>query len=128
MADAGFWLGMIMVPLSFLVNPNPFTFGTLCVFLGTASLRLFGITEHPFGTVKDAKTGAAMPFALMTLNDTAGKRIAFAVSDERGRYFMVVEKGEYTLTVFTPAAIQPPRKAMQTVRAKKGWITREIVV
>jgi len=128
MADAGFWLGLIMVPLSFLVNPNPFTFGTLCLFLGTASLRLFGIAEHPFGTVTDSQTGRAMPFALMTLNDLTGKRVAFAVSDEQGRYFIVAERGTYELVVYTPATIQPPRQSRQTVEVKKGWITRGIKI
>jgi hypothetical protein len=128
LADAGFWLGLIMVPLSFILHPNPFTFGTLCVFLGTASLRLFGISEHPFGTVIDASTGRAMPFALITLNDMHGKRVAFAVSDEYGRYFLVVPGGTYELVVYTSALIQPPRHHRQIVTAKKGWITREITM
>jgi hypothetical protein len=125
-ADAGFWLGLIMVPLSFILNPNPFTFGTLCLFLGTASLRLFGISEHPFGTVIDGATGRPMPFALITLNDRSGKRAAFAVSDEQGRYFLVVERGTYEMVVYTPASVQPPRQSKQAVEAHKGWVTREI--
>jgi hypothetical protein len=129
LADTGFWLGVILVPLSFILDPNPFTFGTLCVFLGTASLRLFGIEQHPFGIVTDASTGKAIPFALMTLNDlTSGRRVAFTVSDERGRYFLVAPKGSYHLTVFTPSIIQPPRQSEHTVRAKRGWITERITL
>lgn len=125
-ADAGFWLGIIIVPLGFIINPNPFTFGTLCLFLGTASLRLFGIAEHPFGTVVDARTGRPMPFALMTLNDLTGKRVAFAVSDEQGRYFLVAEKGKYELVVYASASVQPPRQTKHVIEATRGWITREI--
>jgi hypothetical protein len=127
-ADAGFWLGVIMVPLNFILSPNPFTFGVLCVFLGTASLRLFGIVEHPFGTVVDGTTGKPMPFALITLNDPTGKRVGFAVSDERGRYFIVAEHGTYEMVAFTPAAVVPPRQSKTTIKAKKGWITRQITV
>jgi hypothetical protein len=126
MADAGFWLGLIMVPLNFIMTPNPFTFGIVCLYLGTASLRLFGITEHPYGVVVDAQTGRAVPFALLTLNDMTGKRAAFAVSDERGRYFLVLSEGEYEISVFTPSGIVPPRQVKKMIRAKRGWITEEI--
>lgn len=127
-ADAGFWLGLILVPLNFVLVPNPFTFGVLCLFLGTASLRLFGISEHPFGTVRDQTTGQPMPFALMTLNDMTGKRVAFAVSDEQGRYFLVVERGMYQMEIFTSATVQPARRATQTIDARKGWITKAITL
>jgi hypothetical protein len=69
-----------------------------------------------------------MPFALITLNDLTGKRVAFAVSDERGRYFIVAERGNYELAVFTPATIVPPRQSRITIQAKKGWITRQITL
>ena len=128
LADTGFWLGIIMVPLNFILMPSPLTFGVMCLFLGTASLRLFGISEHPFGVVKDGLTGNALPFAMITLNDTGGKRIGFAVSDERGRYFLVVERGEYELNAFSPATVQPPRRFQTILRARKGWITREITL
>jgi hypothetical protein len=115
-----------MVPLAFIISPNAFTLGTVFVFLGTASLRVWGITERPFGTISDAKTGIPIPFALITLNDLSGKRVGFAVSDEQGRYFIVAEHGTYELTVFTPATIVPPRQFKGRVDVKKGWLTRPI--
>jgi hypothetical protein len=127
LADIGFWLGIVMVPLSFAMNQNPFTFGILCLFLGTASLRVFGIRDHPFGTVTDAKTGRAMPFALITLDDTTGRRVAYAVADERGRYFMIAPRGSYRLTAYTPGALQPARRDVRTVHVGKGWITQALV-
>lgn len=125
-ADAGFWLGVIMVPLAFALAPSSFMFATLCVFIGTASLRLFGVSQHPFGTVVDTQTGHAMPFALITLNELSGKRVAFTVSDEQGRYFMVAPKGTYELTVSTPASIQPTRQFRQTIAVRRGWITGKL--
>ncbi len=127
-ADIGFWLGLAIVPLGFALQPDPFSFGVLCVFLGTASLRLFGITEHPFGVVRDARTGHALPFALITIDDATGKRAGFAISDERGRYFLVVGHGMYNMTISTPATIRPLRQAKLTVNTRKGWITRELQV
>ncbi|MCC6404782.1 MAG: carboxypeptidase regulatory-like domain-containing protein [Candidatus Yanofskybacteria bacterium] len=128
LADAGFWLGLIMVPLNFVLMPNPFTLGTLFLFLGTASLRLWGIQEHPFGVVIDAATKSAMPFALITLDDMTGRRVAFAVSDERGRYFLVAPRGTYRMTAQTPASVVPPRRSTQTIDIAKGWITRSFAL
>ena len=127
-ADAGFWLGLVMVPLNFVLQPNPFSFGVLCLFLGTASLRIFGLSEHPFGLIKDSQTGRVMPFALITLTDAAGKRAGFAVSDEQGRYFLVVQKGVYEMTVSTSAAVQPLRQTKVTIDARKGWITKSLTI
>lgn len=126
LADAGFWLGAFVVPLNLILMPGPVTFGILCLFLGTASLRIWGIREHPFGTILDATTGKAMPFALMTLNDLSGRRIAFAVSDERGRYFMAIPRGTYELTIVTSASIARPRQIKQRITARKGWLTKSL--
>lgn len=127
-ADAGFWLGLIMIPLNVILAPSPFTFGVLFLFLGTASLRIWGIKEHPFGTVIDTSSGRPMPFALITLSDLSGKRIGFTVSDEQGRYFLVADRGTYEMTIFTPATVIPTRQHKQTIEARKGWITRELRV
>lgn len=128
MADSVFWIGMLAVPLSFFLEPNPFTLGTLFLFLGTVSLRVFGITERPFGTVAESRTGNAVPFALITLNAKSGSRVAFTVTDERGRYFLVTEGGNFDLTVHTPANVQPPRSVTVLLSVRKGWVAEEIKI
>ena len=128
LADIGFWLGLIVVPLNYFIAPNPFTMAILFVFFGTVSLRVWGVREHPFGVVLDASTGAAMPFALVALNDTEGRRVGFTVSDERGRYFLVAKRGEYQLNVSTSAMIQPTRQSTTRISVKNGWITQELKV
>ncbi len=127
-ADAGFWLGLIMVPLNVFLAPTPLNFGVLFLFLGTASLRIWGISEHPFGTVTDSATGRPMPFTLITLNDLSGARVGFTVSDEQGRYFLVADRGTYEMTMVTPATVIPMRQKKQIIEARKGWITREIKI
>lgn len=125
-ADAGFWLGLVLVPLNAILSPNPFSFGVLFLYLGTASLRIWGITERPYGVVTDAQTGRAMPFALITLDDDGGRRVAHTVSDEHGRYFLATGRGTYTMTVHTPAPVLPPRQFREVIEARKGWITRAV--
>lgn len=127
MADAGLWVGLLAVPLAFIIDPDPFSFGVLCVFLGVASMRVFGIAEHPFGVVQDAR-GRAVPFALLTVHDDEGQRVAYAVSDERGRYVMTVPRGSYVLTARTPANVHPPRETEVSLSPRKGWVTKEIII
>lgn len=127
MADAGLWIGLVTVPLAFVLSPNPFSLGVLFLFLGVTSLRLFGIAEHPYGTVADS-SGVAIPYALLTLHDDSGQRSAFAVSDPRGRYVMSVNEGSYVLSVHTPANVIPPRQIERSVTTRKGWITRKIIL
>jgi hypothetical protein len=130
MADTAFWIGLVAVPLAFILNTNPFTFGILCLYLGVGSLRLFGIGKHPYGTVSDVETGRAMPFALVTLNATDGQRKAFTVSDEKGRYVLAAGTGkeEYKIAVHTPANIQPPRTTEKTIKPRRGWVTSQVIL
>lgn len=127
MADSGFWIGLVAVPLAFILEPNAFSMGVLFLYAGTASLRLFGIGEHPFGTVSD-EDEHAVPFALVTLHDDSGTRVSYAVSDERGRYFMAVEKGGYVISVHTPANVSPPREIEKAIVARKGWVTLNLQI
>jgi hypothetical protein len=128
LADIGFWVGLVVVPLNYFIAPNPFTMGILFMFFGTVSLRVWSVREHPFGMVIDSSTGAAMPFALIALNDTEGRRIGFTVSDEQGRYFLVAKQGQYQLNVSTSAMVQPPRQSSVRISVKNGWITQELKV
>lgn len=69
-----------------------------------------------------------MPFTLITLNDPTGKRVAFTVSDERGRYFLIVQRGMYELTAYTSASVIPPRQARKMLSVRKGWITQSLKI
>lgn len=127
MADAGLWVGIVTVPLAFVLEPNPFTLGVVFVFTGVVSLRLFGVREHPFGVVTN-KQGQAIPFALVALHTDSGRRVSFAVSDERGRYVLSADRGGYVLSAHTPANVSPPRELERSFSVRKGWVTEQIVL
>lgn len=125
-ADIGFWVGLVTAPLSFIADPNLFSFAVLVVFLILAFFRIFGLRERPFGVVMDDTVRKPMSFALITLNDVQGARKGFTVSDEQGRYFLVTEKGEFDLNIFTPADIAPQRSTKEHIISKRGWIAQEV--
>ncbi len=126
LADVGFWFGLVTAPLAYLSDPNLFSFIILILFLVLAFFRVFGLKERPYGLIVNQETKNPMSFALITLNDKLGHRKGFTVSDEQGRYFLVTEKGDYDLNVFTPANVQPPRTVKKELYTKKGWITEEV--
>jgi hypothetical protein len=126
MADSAFWIGLLAVPLAFVLQPSPFTLGFVFLYLGTVSLRVFGIAERPYGVVIDDRTGFAVPFALIMLETVEGDRVGRTISDERGRYVLPTRKGEFVISVRTPANIDPPRTVRQRTRVRKGWLAREL--
>lgn len=126
LADIGLWAGLVVVPLSVIITPNPFTIGVLCVYLGTLSLRIFGVRERPFGIVLDVHTKKPLPFSLIVVMNKDKERIAYAVSDERGRYVLTLPAGLYTVEAHTSAQIVPGREKREQMKVSHGWLTSPI--
>ena len=126
--DIGFWLGLLAAPLNAILQPSAWSVGILVVFLAVNVLRLSLSLFRPFGLVYDAASAKPLPYALVTLNDTQGKRLSFSVSDELGRYFLLADPGTYDLTVFTPAQVQPQRSQTLRLTSRKGWLRSRVRV
>jgi hypothetical protein len=126
--NIGFYLGLIFVPLNLYLAPNTKNLIILILFVGA---NLFRLLAHyrPYGKTVDAATGKSLPFALVILNEPDGRRAAFAVSDEYGRYILSAEKDhEYELVAHTPANVAPQRETRERIRLKSGWMTRTVEV
>lgn len=121
-----FWVGCVVIPISIWLDPSRFNIGAALVFVVSNAFILFTEAYRPYGTVTDTLTGHPMPFTLITLSDPSGRRVAFTVSDERGRYFMLAEQGTYELTAYTSAAVIPPRQGRFPLISHRGWITRPL--
>ncbi|OGN30529.1 MAG: hypothetical protein A3I26_00215 [Candidatus Yanofskybacteria bacterium RIFCSPLOWO2_02_FULL_43_10] len=122
----GFYLGLVMAPLSYILTPSNFNLAILAGFFVVNIPRFAGLTQRQFGMVVDSSTSVPIPFALITLNDREGKRVGFTVSDERGRYFLLVPKGHYSILAYTPATIIPTRTFSREFKTRKGWIKEEL--
>lgn len=102
--------------------------------------RILSMQEplHPWGTVRDVQSGYPVTFARVRLTDDAGRTVASAVSDHRGRYGFPVpfsaahagigvaaaKNGYHDLPRFTPAMTagvhsQPLDVPMDRVRASR---------
>jgi len=125
-ADASFKVGIVMAPLNFILQPT-WTSGLIVgVYILFLIFRLLGIRFRPFGMVLNRDAGNSVPYSLITINDPRGKRVGQAVSDERGRYFLLTERGMYNMHVQTPAQLRPSRKIQKVVKSGRGWLSQTV--
>jgi hypothetical protein len=121
-----FITGLVVGIVSLILNPDPVNLSLILAVLFTYFLRRFGFKLKKFGLTIDTYTKQIVPFSFVALHDATGKRVAFTVSDEKGRYFILAERGKYELKAYTNAGILPMRQISMTVNTKSGWISRII--
>lgn len=99
-------LFLVLFYSGFIINAGIvylFPTGTNVVLFGAYLAMLFYYVffrkRKRYGLVTDARTGRPVPFAMLSAYDAtdSGKRVAFAVSDVLGHYFMFTENGTYLL-------------------------------
>ena len=127
-SGAIFWIALVTVPTSYLLNPNLINLVMLIIFVGLNMLMFVGdLQQRPYGVVLSSTSKHPLPYALITLHDEdSGARKAFTVSDHRGRYFLLSEKGSFKLSAFSPAQIMPPRSTVEMIETEKGWIAKKL--
>ncbi|MFH1769262.1 MAG: hypothetical protein ABH833_01190 [Parcubacteria group bacterium] len=123
--NIAFWISLVFVPLNYIYDRTTFNLVLLIVLFVINIFRIFGdLKEKPYGMVVDRSRMNPMPYALISVDSKEGQRKGFAVSDESGKYILITEKGQFDVSLFTPATIQPPRIQKIEVGTKKGWITK----
>ncbi|HUO75696.1 MAG TPA: carboxypeptidase-like regulatory domain-containing protein [Candidatus Paceibacterota bacterium] len=126
--NAMFWIGIVAAPVAYWMQPTLTNLVILVVFVLLNAFRMLTSLYRPFGVVRDARTGKPLPYALIELDEMSGKRVTFSVSDEFGRYFLIVAAGTYMLQLHTPANVQPQRTKSELVTTRRGWISRKVAL
>ena len=126
--DWGFWIGIVAAPLNAVFNPSIYSISILVLFLLANAFRISADLYRPFGLILNSKTKKPLPYALITLDNSKGTRLAFSVSDDQGRYFLVTDPGKYELTAHTPAQVSPQRSKSLDLHTKKGWVREKILL
>jgi len=126
-SHAFFWIGLFLVPLTYILNPTVLNLVVLIVF---GALNLFivigDLRQRPYGIVVDQSLETPVPYSLITLQDSQRQRKGFTVSDEHGRYFLLSPKGDFTITTYTPAQVSPPRSREEPLSTDRGWIAKKL--
>ncbi len=125
-ADGMFVIGAILGVVSIINQPNTVSYLVLALIVLVFILRKTGMKLKPFGLVRDRFSDLTLPFSLIALHNNAGERVAFTVSDDLGRYFLLTESGQYLLRAYTPSYISPMRQEEFSINARDGWVSREI--
>lgn len=125
-ADASFKVGLVVAPLNFIMHPSIFDGVVVGIYGILGIARLLGANFRPYGLVVDVSSNNAVPYSFITLADASGTRVGHAVSDDRGRYFLLAQEGSFIIEAHTPAQIQPGRSLRKVVSAKKGWVSRKL--
>ncbi len=91
--------GFILSLASVIVSPNIINFVIMGIYLAGGWIRSFAGAAPNWGTVV-GKNGAQASFAIIkAFEKESGKMVARTVSNEHGRYYLVLDPGEYVLEI-----------------------------
>ncbi|MBY0376804.1 carboxypeptidase-like regulatory domain-containing protein, partial [Patescibacteria group bacterium] len=127
-ANVLFAFGVLLGLATFVLSPTLPAGILILVILVTYILRTSGLKLKSFGLTKDKESHTFLPFGFIALHDQTGRRVSFTVSDNKGRYFLLTQSGQYLLKAYTPAHIIPTRTTEIPVFTQKGWISKEVSI
>jgi alpha-tubulin suppressor-like RCC1 family protein len=124
-----FYTGFIISSGIALMFPSPLNITIFLVYLALLAYQLFFKKNH-YGMIKSSQTGKPVPFAIVTLykEDNPQQRIAFAVSDVLGRYYLLTKNGTY-LAKFSGNLLGGQRfEKLIRVNVKNGMVREQVEV
>ena len=96
-----FFAGMGISLWSCYVNPILFNFFVLGIYLLILAFKSFFAKNPKYGTIVDS-SGRLEPFATINVLDAKTKKmVSRAISNTKGRYYILLEEGEYILNIKT---------------------------
>ncbi len=130
-ADITFFAGFALTAFAFFVVPGLLNAGILFLYIVMFVLKETGLRPRPHGIVRDKKTGAPVPYAIVRVYvATLNKEIMRKVTDAEGRYFCLVTPGTYYMTVEkkNPDETYTLLYNTPTMTLKNGYISKTLEV
>ncbi len=127
-SDWSFVVGFFIAIVAFLFAPYPYNTIILAGYLLMLLLRVLGVKPKSFGYVTDALTGQPLSFAVIRIFLADGNvEIGHKVADQYGRYYCLVPKGRYKVTIEkrNSDGSYSPVHAYPVVDASKSGIIKE---
>ncbi len=95
-----FIVGFIVATIAFFAAPYPYNTIILALYLVLLLLRILGIKPKPLGYIINKATGAPLSFAIIRIMRPGySVQVAHKLTDKYGRYYCLVPKGEYYITI-----------------------------
>jgi hypothetical protein len=104
-----FFAGVIISLWSCYVNPTFFNFFIFGIYMLIVIFKGFFAKSKKYGTIVNSKNKPE-PFASINVLEAKTKKVVSRViSDTNGRYYILLEKGEYILSIRTVEGISVKR-------------------
>ncbi len=126
-----FILGFISTILAVIIAPIVFNFVILALYIIMIILQAVGIHPRKYGFIKDRITGKALPFAIIRIfSPELSKEVSHRVADAYGKYYALVPRGEYYVTIETknPDGTYTHAYTSRTINARGGVIKKTFEV
>lgn len=95
-----FYGGLVFTLTMTVMNPTSLNIAFTVTYLGMQILRMIGFHPRAYGIIKDGKTQRPIVHGVIKIfNAALQQRVAHAVTDDYGRYYVLVPKGNYYMTI-----------------------------
>lgn len=99
-ANIFFVFGFIIATIALIAAPKAYNIIIFCLYVLIAVLKKTGLKPKTFGGISDKFTGKPLPFAIVRVYSAAtNTEITHKVADKEGRYYCLVQNGNYYITI-----------------------------
>lgn len=128
--DFLFLIGFVLTIVTWLLNPTSFNQALIWFFVILFLLRRFGFKQKNWGLILDKETKKPVAFAnLKIFYANLNQQIHRVITDISGRYFALVEPGDYDLLVEEKVEENYlPIEKYRGIKAKNGLLNKDLFV
>jgi len=126
-----FYFGLILSFIIWYFEPIPFNRNVVIVYLVLFLMRIFGFKPREYGFVLQKANKKPLPFSLITVFfEGLNYPVKKIMTDEGGRYHLLVEKGIYDVKISKREKIEEFKDValFKKIKAPKGIIKKDFKV
>ena len=124
-AEVSFWGGFVFSVALLFIGPGTLNYVLFGIYAVVLVLRLLGVKPKKPGYVTEKATGFPLSFGLIRIfSANLGTEVAHAIISSTGRYYALVPKGEYYVSIEKKVGEDEYREVYKSTsfKATKGFI------
>ena len=95
-----FWVGLAFSACLLIIKPDIYNISILIIYAVLSVFRFIKLKSKSFGVILDKNTNFPLSFAIVRIYSIAsGKEMFHRVADQFGRYYCLLPRGEYRITI-----------------------------
>jgi hypothetical protein len=100
LSNISFIIGFVVAVIAYFFAPYPYNLVIVLIYLFLLILRTLGLKPKAYGRIFDRITDAPLSFAVLkVIMPDSNQEIGRKVADQYGRYYCLVPKGRYYVTI-----------------------------